>query len=523
MFFAASASAQTGAGKVQGTVRDATGAFVPGASVTIEHPRTAGKFTTTTNEAGAYAFPAALSGDYTIRIESQGFEPFKGRFLLQTGQVIVVDASLKVGSTATEVTVIANAAPLATTTSATLAQVTDRARLDQLPISGRMFQSLVNQTTPGVDGASASPRVWGIKWGMEFVQDGAVLLNRDVGEIAGRPPGMDTIEEFRVETNNSSAKMNRPGTVIVNTRAGTNDLHGSIFEIARNNNLGFGVARQRQDRWTRPPHLVRNEFGASAGAPVYIPKLYNGRNRTFFFHAYEAFRSLTATTKNTAVPTAAMRDGDFTGLVDGAGRRFTLYDPWSTGAASANWSRIPFTGNRIPAARQSPLAKYLYGVTPLPTDLLVNPLVANNYWYQAPNSRLEWTMTTRVDHRLSAKDQLFFRFTHGVRDTYAQSGNNNSPITLDNAANGVFRPIRNNTGVVSWTRTMSPRLFGETLFTVGVEDLNFINVGDDKKHADTLGLPNPFSEFGFPNVTSTEEVTRIARRISSDPLTTQGV
>ncbi|MEK7407341.1 MAG: carboxypeptidase regulatory-like domain-containing protein [Acidobacteriota bacterium] len=494
---------QTGMGKIQGTVKDASGAVVPGAKITVVRLETAGRNSTTTNEVGFYIFPAVQNGRYTIGIEAAGMETFKGEFLLETGQTAVIDAALKLGATVTEVTVTADVVPLVTTTAPTLANVTDRARLDQLPISGRMFQSLVMQTTPGIDGASFVPHVWGIKWGVEFLQDGAVLANRDIGEIAGRPPGMDTIEEFRVETSNSSAKMNRPGSVIVNTRAGANRVHGSLFEIARNNNLGFGVARARQDRWSRPPHLVRNEFGGSMGAPVYLPKIYNGSNRTFFFHAYEAFRSLTASTKRTRVPPAAFRQGDFSGLVDGTGRRYTLYDPWTSQGREANWQRLPYPNNQVPMRQQSPLAKYLYSVTPLPTELAVNPLVADNYYYLAPNNRLEWTMTTRVDHRISESDQIFFRYTHGVRDSFAQSGNNNSPTTLDRSANANWRPIRNNTGVVAWTHMFSPTFFGETNFNVGVEDLNFINIGDDKKWADILGLPNPFDEFGFPNLTST--------------------
>lgn len=247
------ALAQTGVGKIQGTVRDASSAVVPGANVTAIHTLTAREFRTTTSEIGFYVIPSLQPGPYRVRIESAGMEPFSGEFVLQSGQTAVVDAALAVGSTATEVVVKADAAPLVTTTAATLANVTDRARLDQLPISGRMFQSLVAQTTPGIDGASQAPRVWGLRWGVEFLQDGAVMANRDTGELSGRPPGMDTIEEFRVETNNSSAKLNRPGTVMVTTRGGTNLLHGSLLEIARNNNLGFGVARQRQDRWTRPP------------------------------------------------------------------------------------------------------------------------------------------------------------------------------------------------------------------------------------------------------------------------------
>src|SRR5207245_8518273 len=142
-------------------------------------------------------------------------------------------------------------------------------------------------------------------------------------------------------------------------RAGTNAIHGSLLEVVRNNELGFGVARRREDKWTRPPHLVRNEFGGSLGGPVYLPKLYNGKNRTFFFYSYEAFRSLTATTKAARLPTMAMRQGDFSGLFDSAGRKFTLYDPLTT---DADWKRQPFPNNQISLTRESPLTKYLYSV-----------------------------------------------------------------------------------------------------------------------------------------------------------------
>ena len=152
-----------------------------------------------------------------------------------------------------------------------------------------------------------------------------ILENREWSSIPARQPGLDTIQEFRSETTNSSAKMNRPASFILTTRSGTNDLHGSFFETARNS--GLGVARARTDFYTKPPHLVRNEFGASGGGPVYLPKLYNGRNKTFFFFAYEGYRQMQASTRQIAVPTQAMRNGDFSGLRDSQGRLYTLYDP----------------------------------------------------------------------------------------------------------------------------------------------------------------------------------------------------
>lgn len=492
--------AQTGMGKIQGTVNDASGAVVPGAKVTATHVPTARQSSTTTNEVGFYLFPSAQSGPCSVVIEAAGMETFKGEFLLQTGQAAVVDAILKVGVTTTEVTVVANAAPLVTTTAPTLANVTDRARIDQLPLGSRSLldNNLIGRTTPGVEAEWGGGRVWGIWWGLEWVQDGAVMANRDAGGTFGRPPGMDTVEEFRVETSNSSAKVNRPSTVIFNTRSGTNQFHGSLFEVMNNNNLGFGVARRREEKWSRPSPMVRNEFGASAGGPVYLPKLYDGRNKTFFFQAYEAFRRAGKGTLNVSMPTMAMRQGDFSGLVDSKGRKYTLYDPWTT---TATWSRLPFPNNQILMTRQSPLAKYLYSVTPVPTLPEINPLVGSNWWGQVLNNSLQWTVTTRVDHRLSDRDQLFFRYTSGVREIFNQRGA--SPVTLDNSANARRQPTWDDTGVASWTHTFSPTFFSETLFTAGVEDYLLINIGDDKKWADTLGLPNPFNEVGFPNISST--------------------
>ncbi len=494
------ADAQTGTGTIQGTVTDPTGAVVPGAKVTVIHTQTTRQYDTLTNKVGFYLFPSLQPGDYKISAQAAGMQTWQGELLLQVGQTAVVDPLLKLGATVTEVTVVGDVTPLVTTTSATLGNVVERARIEQLPLNGRFFQTLVQNTTPGLEGSASSPRVYGLRpTSMEFLQDGAVLTNRDTGELSGRPPGIDTIDEFRVETSNSSAKMNRPAATILSTKSGSKDIHGALFETHRNN--AIGVARRRQDFYDKPPHLVRNEFGASIGAPLFLPKIYNGRNRTFFFFAYEAYRNLSATTTSTSMPTMAMRRGDFSGLVDGAGRRITLYDPWTTDART--WQRQPFPNNILPLSRQSPLAKYFYGVTPEPTLPDVNPLVANNYFGPAVSNRLDHTETARVDHRLSDRDQLFGRFTHGNRWAKNRSGDNGSPTMLDEAGNVTFRPVRDDSAVVSWTHNFSPTFFSETLASGSHENL-FIFVGTDHiNHADRLGMPNPFRETGLPNFSGT--------------------
>jgi len=142
---------------------------------------------------------------------------------------------------------------------------------------------------------------------------------------------------------------------------------------------------------------------------------------------------MSASTTNIDMPTMGMRQGDFSGLVDGSGRRYTVYDAWSTGT-SPGWTRVPFPNNQIPAARQNVLARYLYSVTPEPTLPDVNPLVASNYFGLAPNNRRDYTLTTRFDHRLSDKDQVFLRFSYGKSGSFVLSSNG-SPITLDGGAN----------------------------------------------------------------------------------------
>src|SRR5215510_7482240 len=371
LMLAAVGWAQTGTGGIQGTVKDASGAAVPGAKVTITHTPTTRQYNTIATEVGFYIFPSVQTGPYQMTVEAPGMETWKGELTLQVGQIAEISPALKIGATATEVTVAGNVSPMVTTTSPTLATVVERARIEQLPLNGRFIQNLI-YAIPGFESSSV-PRVFGLRFATELLQDSAILINRQWQTIPARPPGLDTIEEFRAETSNSSAKMNRPGTAILTTRAGTNQIHGSVFETARNS--GIGVSRAREDFYLKPPHLVRNEMGASLGGPIYVPKLYNGKNKTFFFFAYEGYRLRQASTRSVSMPTPAMRQGDFSGLIDSQARRYTLYDPLTTGA---NWVRQPFPNNQIPIGRESPLAKYLYNITPAPTHPGVNPLADAN-------------------------------------------------------------------------------------------------------------------------------------------------
>jgi hypothetical protein len=494
-------SAQTGTGNIQGTVKDATGAVLPAAKVTITQTQTARQYSTTSTELGFYLFPSVQTGPYQIKVEAAGMESWQGELLLQVGQTAEVNPILKVGSTTTEVTVAGDVTPLVTTTSPTLANIVEHARIEQLPTNGRFITNLIYMTTPGLE-SSGGLRVFGIRHGFELLQDGAVLENRQWQTIPARPPSLDTIEEFRAETSNSSAKMNRPGAVILTTRAGTNTIHGSLFETHRNS--GFGVARARQDFYLKPPHYVRNEYGGTLGGPVYLPKIYNGKNRTFFFFAYEGYKLRQASTRSTTMPSVEMRAGDFSGLMDAQGRRFTLYDPLTT---SANWSRLPFTNNQIPVGRRSPLATYLYQVTPVPTHPTVNPLVGANWFGLGFSNTNQTTITTRVDQRVSDKDQLFFRYSHNpafqrFTSSLGSGALASSPTTLDGKGNGALDDQANDNGVVSWTHTFSPTFFSETFGSVQRDYRGRLPIAPEDI-ATQLGLPNPFGGLGFPRIQDT--------------------
>jgi hypothetical protein len=494
----AAAQAQTGSAPVQGAVTDQTGAAVPNAEAVLTNIDTAVVQKTKTNEAGLYVFPASPIGPYKLTVTVAGMETWEGKVVLQAGLAASVNVVLKVGSTTTQVTV-GDVTPMIDESTPTISERLDRARIEQLPVNDAV--GLIALTTPGFEGGSL-PRVYGLRDdSIELTVDGGPQSNRSEGGAQGAAPEATYVQEVQVNTLDSSAKFNRPGTAVVVTKSGTNALHGQLYEANQDNSVA-GVARRRESTTNSPPFLIQNQFGGSVGGPVYIPKVYNGKNKTFFF--FDAYRYYLRQTSSvaTSVATAAQRAGDFSGLTNASSQAITLYNPYSTGSAAANYSRMPFPNNQIPASMESPLAKYLYSITPLPTAPGVNPQVGNNWISGSPSWQNRDGEIMRIDHNFSDNDRVFLRLQRGGRTIASPSGVG-APL-LHDTTNLTYNIYPDRNGVLSWTHTFSPTLFSELLVSDSWENYHFYTGTDANTNVDAiLGLPNPFNGNGWPAISNT--------------------
>ena len=502
--------AQSGAGSIQGSVQDASSAAIPGCAVHVANQSTGVVNDTVSNGSGFYSVPGLFAGSYTLTFTAPGMKKYQTNVTLQDAQVLTLNPKLSIGEVTEQVTVSAgDAVQLATYDSGTVSNQLDFKRIDQLPQNGRNVLGLVQNTTPGLE--ANGTRANGLMGeGLEYSQDGAPMTNRNFGGEANTAqstlPDPDSVQEVKVETLNSSAQFSTPATAILTTKSGTNQYHASFFETARNNAIGVAKARQNPANFAAP-HLVRNEFGANVGGPVSIPKLYDGKNRTFFFFAYERFSLRQNSSELVSVPTVAMRNGDFSGLVNGSGIYQTLYDPNTT--VPGTLQRTPFPGNQIPISRESPLAKTLYAATPLPTSS-DNPLVHSNFNATNNVTQTVPNITTRLDHVFNQSNRVYFRFTdieqvqQALRNYPANSPANIAGGGLPAGATGFqTQPVTTISGALGLSHIFSPTFYSETILSQQWQSFyvegNPVSLGNYEKQ---LGLPNNFGQTGFPAIGS---------------------
>ena len=476
------AVAQVTTADIVGRVTDATGAVLPGATVTIENVATHDVRTAPSNETGDYLFNLLPIGSYTVKVELQGFTSQNTRVTLSAGDRVRVDARLQVGQLAENVTVAAES-PLLQTDTATVSSLVSTQAVQDLPVSGRNVQQLV-QLVPGAFEGLPNSLASGTRPD-DRRQTSAISINgsldnqnnqlidgidnneRAIGTV-GVKPSIDAIAEVKVQTSMYTAEVGRTAGGVVNiiTKSGSNAYHGSAFEFFRNDRFD---ARNFFATNVDKPVLRQNQYGGSLGGPV-------AKSKTFFFADYEGFGVTQGATGVTTVPTAKMRTGDFSELST------VIYDPTTT-------PRTPFAGNLIPAARLDPIALKYLALYPMPTG----PGLANNYTGVRDRTQDAKTTDIRIDQIFDQDNRLFLRYSYNGVDTFTP------PVFpavngVEPGGGGSF-PGTNNTTAhnvgADYSRVFNPSLIGE--FRAGYLGVNIASYG--------LNYGNNVSQsFGIPNV-----------------------
>jgi hypothetical protein len=374
------ASTQQAAANINGIVTDSTGAVMQGATVSLTNVGTNISRDTVTNTTGNYGFVDVLPGAYTLKVSKTGFSTVsQPQFTMYVNQTATYNFTMSVGSTQQTVTVEATAVQIQAST-AELGTVINTQAVNDLPLNGRNFTQLLT-LTPGASPVSVGQNAGG---GGGFAgsavgsfsfpaingqrnRSNMFLLDgiNDLGSFIGNynfEPIVDTVQEFKVQSHNDEAEFGQAigGIVNVVTKSGTNTFHGSLWEFIRNSAFD---ARNTFQAKVNP--LRQNQFGVSGGGPIWIPKVYNGKNRTFFYGGYEGFRQSQATQSLGLTPTPAQLAGDFSGI------NSKLYNPFTTRPDPANpgsYIRDPFAGNKIPGNLLDPAAA-LYAKTLFPAPV----------------------------------------------------------------------------------------------------------------------------------------------------------
>lgn len=424
--FRLSVCAQEFRSTISGLVTDAQAGAIPGAKVSARQEQTGASFETVSGNDGRYTLPFLPPGDYVLAVEAQGFKRYNREGLrVSTNQRISLDVTMEVGTVSENITVSAEV-PLLQTTTASSGQVIDTKVIENMPMNGRTPLVLA-QLAFGVI-PSSDPRFYrpfdnagpsGFSMGgapsqtNELLIDGAPNTTKN-SRVAYNPP-VDAVQEVKVETFNIDAAYGHTGggTVNVVMKSGTNSLHGTAYEFNQISNL---AANQFFNNATNQPKpLVRfNQFGATVGGPIWLPRVYDGRNRLFFFWGFEKIRDALPRPERTTVPTGPQRNGDFSALLP-LGAVYQIYDPLTGAAEGPRIRRAAFPNNVIPASRISPISRNYLQFFPAP-NAVGGPNGQNNLFVgQAGERNAFHNVLGRMDVNVSDRHKLFFSIRNNER------------------------------------------------------------------------------------------------------------
>ncbi len=412
VLLAVSAFGQSITGTINGAVEDPSGARVGGATISALNQDTNVRYPASMTGAGLYAIPDLPLGKYTLTVEANGFKK-SVRMDLPVGadDRLRVDVRLELGGTSETVTV-SSAAPLVESERATLGGSFTQAQFDALPIGRDPLNTLalVPGSTPGNGGFATAVFNGGHEETTDYKVDGAAQTIATTFR-AGQGPIEEMVEEVVLQSSNYSAESGHGSSQIsVNTISGTNQFHGVLFEYFQNEDMN---ANSFFNNLHGTPRSIsrQNLFGATLGGPIWIPKVYNGHNRTFFTFGFEGTRSFNPSAFVSTVPSLAMRTGNFVGQP-------VIYDPATTTANGSSYTRTPFPGNIVPTNRFDPVAlNILANSYPLP-NAPGTAAGANNY-NSAGSSPLSNTyLQGRVDHNFSEKHRVTARYLRWYQSVF---------------------------------------------------------------------------------------------------------
>jgi hypothetical protein len=511
---------QTDRGTLTGAVMDPMQAGVPGATVVAQNLATGSQYRAATTETGAYTLPSLPSGDYSLVVEKEGFKKYtRSPIHVEVAQTVRMDVGLQMGAASESITVTADVSMLQETSDYSMSMSGDR--MNDLPLNFATGPGAIRspygflELMPGASNATLDVQQvsgWGIDIRVNGMpnntfkalvdgQDSSNPMTAQLGEE--HQPSNEAIQAFTLQSSNYAAEFGRAGGGVINftTKSGTNQWHGSGYDYFRNEALGAGLPFSNDGSG----HLVRGrdrqqDFGFSLGGPVWVPKLYNGRNKSFFFVNYEMFRKVERRYSgllNDA--TDAMRNGDFSGLMtgrtlvrDNQGRDVlegVIYDLNTDRTQNNVPARDPFPGNLIPKSRMDPVALAVQNLIPKPQISNIQPI--NNYWSYTPMRKIMSIPSVKLD-QVIGNARISFYFSHERVDKDNGPDGWPAPISIWR-----YQEIRSNTTRLNYDHTLSPRLFNH----MGAGVLWYRNPDEEiGKDFDASPLGFKTLHVGFPQI-----------------------
>jgi hypothetical protein len=449
--------AQDARGTIVGRVLDPTGASVPDAEIRAVNNSTQVTAAAKANASGNYTLPYLIPGTYTVTSELQGFKKFvRENVQVRVNDTVALNIEMVLGNVSESVNVTSET-PLLSTAEASLGQVVDERRINDLPLFAGNAMDLVHLAPGTVNGTDMrlrkapfnnAPSTFSTDGGgnyqNEFTIDGVSNTYSDgtSPRVAFSPP-VASLAEFKVQTSSFDASIGHTlgSTVNVSTKGGTNEIKGQAWWVLRHSKLDAPTVFQNRSG-QKLPIYQDNRYGIAGGGPIVLPKLYNGRNKTFWFVTYEAnkFGDPNVGASTSTVPLEAWRNGNFSNLLS-LGANYQLYDPATIAVApGGRFSRQPLAGNIIPASRISAVGRNIMNLYPLPNS----PGTAtadgrNNYFLSGKALEDYWTTIGRFDHAFSEKNRMFVRIhrDYWQEDKNRSFGNDINGIILNRINRGI--------------------------------------------------------------------------------------